>query len=164
MAPLEQAPAVVAALLDQVDLLPRVLPVVADPELARLPVVAQPPGIAQAVGPHLRPGAGAIDERVVPGHAVIPAGLGMIDVDPQHGALQGHRSAGRSAAGSEPLVPSPVETKRDPVVAEGEVAAVVAVRVPLDDQAASNPGRRDAAAAGRPCSATPARSACPAAR
>ena len=96
VAPLGDAPAVVAPLLDQVNLLPEVLPILADPELARLAVVAQPPGVAQAVGPQLGPGSLAIDERVVLGHAVVPARVGVIDVDPQHGRQQVVESSGRS--------------------------------------------------------------------
>ena len=140
VAPLGEAPAVVGPLLDQVDLLPEVLAVLADPELARLAVEAQPPGIAQAVGPELGPGAGAVDERVVLRHAVVPARVGVIDVDPQHGRQQvveglagqvGVGVAGAVARGDVEIA----------VVAEGEVAAVVAVGGPLDDERASTPGR-----------------------
>ncbi len=133
MAALRETPAVISALLDQVHLLPKVLPVLADPELARGAVVAQPPGVAQAVGPQLGPGAVAIDERVVPGHAVVPALIGVIDVDPQHGAeqvvqgLAGHVGVGSAGA----VTRGDIEIA---VVAEGEVAAVVAVGRPLDDE------------------------------
>ena len=155
VAPLGEAPAVVAPLLDQVDLLPEVLAVLADPELARLAVEAQPPGIAQAVGPDLGPGAGAIDERVVLGHAVVPARVGMIDVDPQHGRQQVVEGlAGQVGVGAAGAVSRGDVEKA--VVAEGEVAAVVAVGGPLDDQelrlrvdAVRRPG-------GRPCIARPA--------
>ena len=99
VAPLEETPAVVATLLDQVDLLPGILPVVADPELARPSVVAQPPGITQAVGPDLRPCAGTIDERVVFGHAVIPAAARDDRRRSAARTLAGRRSAGRSAWG-----------------------------------------------------------------
>ena len=88
VAPLGDAPAVVRPFLDEVDLLPEVLPVLADPELPRLAVVAHPPGVAQAVGPQLGTGAGAIDERVVLRDPVIPARIGVVDVDPEHGRQQ----------------------------------------------------------------------------
>ena len=132
VAPLDEAPAVIGPLLDQVDLLPEVLAVLADPELARLAVVAEPPGVAQAIGPELGPGAGAIDEGVVLGHRVVPARVGMIDVDPQHGREQvveglagqvGVGAAGTVARGDIEIA----------VVAEGQVAAVVAVGGPFDD-------------------------------
>ncbi len=50
----------------EVDLLPRVLPDVADEEVARLAVEREPPGIAQAVGPDLgtRRGRGRSCERI----------------------------------------------------------------------------------------------------
>src|SRR4051794_23707411 len=133
MAALGQAPAVIAALLDQVNLLPEILTVLADPELARLAVEAEPPGIAQAVGPELGPGAGASDEGVVPGYAVVPARVGVIDVDSQHGRQQVIQGLPRHvcvrAAGA--------VSRRDveeAVVAEVKVAAIVAVGAPLDDE------------------------------
>ena len=160
VAPLADAPAVVGPLLDQVDLLPEVLAVVADPELARLAVVAQPPGVAQAVGPDLGPGAGAVDERVVLGHPVVPARVGVIDVDPQHGPQQVvERLAGQVGVGAARAVArGDVE---EPVVAEGEVAAVVAVGGPLDDdelRGRVDPVRRPG---GRRCSARPGSSSRP---
>ena len=65
VAALRHAPAVVVALLDEVRLLPQVLAVVADPEVAGLRVVADAPRVAQAVGPRLGREALVIDERVV---------------------------------------------------------------------------------------------------
>src|SRR5262249_19334198 len=65
MRALQDAPAVVSALLDEVDLLPDVLAVVADPQIAALGVDVQPPGVAEAVGPSLRDNALVADERVV---------------------------------------------------------------------------------------------------
>ena len=155
MAAFGQAPAVIAPLLDQVNLLPEILTVLADPELARLAVEAEPPGIAQAVGPELGTGAGAIDEGIVAGHAVVPARVGVIDVDPQHGrqqVVQGlPRHVGVRAAGT--------VSRRDvkeAVVAEGKVAAVVAVGGPLDDhllRIRADPMWRPG---GQPCSERPA--------
>src|SRR5438552_17107013 len=49
MTALHDAPAVVGALLDEVNLLPEVLAVVADPQVARLAVDAHPPGAAETV-------------------------------------------------------------------------------------------------------------------
>src|SRR5262249_6141788 len=90
------------------------------------------PGVAQAVGPQLGPGAPAIDEWVILGDAVIPARVGAIDVDPQDGpqqvveGLAGQVGVGGAGAG-------PRGNGEGAVVAEGEGAAVVAIRGPLDD-------------------------------
>ena len=133
MAPFAQAPAVVGALLDQVNLFPQVLPILADPELARLAVVAEPPRVPEAVSPHLGPGALAIDERVVFRYSVVSAWVRMIDVDPQYGPQQVvdglAGQIGVRAAGAVP--------RRDveiAVVAKSKVAAVVAVGGPLNDR------------------------------
>src|SRR5262249_19631910 len=88
VAPFGDTPAVVGPLLDQVSLLPQVLPILGDPELARWVVIAQPPRVAQTVGPQLGPGPLAIHERVVLRYPVAPAGVGVIDVDAQHGRQQ----------------------------------------------------------------------------
>ena len=116
LAALEDAPAVVAAALDAVDQLPQLPADVADPEVAGRPVEAHPPGVAQAVGPDLGPGAGELDERVV------RAGRGR----PGPGRGGRRRSAGSrtsrslmscpvsSGSGGEGAAASPVEMYRKP--------------------------------------------------
>src|SRR6516225_2144732 len=74
------APAVVAAFLDQVHALPKILAHLADPEVARLWVEAHLPRLTQAVGPDLRPGGAAVDEGIVLRHGVEP---GIAGVDAQ---------------------------------------------------------------------------------
>src|SRR5439155_26533012 len=68
MITLETAPAVALAAMRVrgllVDLLPRVLPDVADPEVARGAVEGEPPGIPKSVRPDLGANASPADERV----------------------------------------------------------------------------------------------------
>src|SRR5438552_3099507 len=81
VAAFQDAPAIVAAALDPVNLLPQILADVADPEVARGAVEAHLPGLAQAVGPDFRPGAGPIDERVVVRDTVRLVGRGVVHVE-----------------------------------------------------------------------------------
>ena len=83
MAPFAQAPAVIGTFIDQVNLLPQILPILTGPELPGLAVVAEPPRVPQAVGPYFAPGALAIDERIVLRYSVISTRVRMVDVDPQ---------------------------------------------------------------------------------
>src|SRR5262245_28590389 len=62
MRPFHDAPAIVAALLDLVDTLPEVLANFADPEIARLAIEAELPGLTEAIGPGFRHGALVIEE------------------------------------------------------------------------------------------------------
>src|SRR5262249_3643336 len=131
--PLREAPAVIGPLPDQVNLLPEVLTVLADPELARLRVVAEPPRVAQAVGPQLGPGVGPCDERAVLRHRVVPTGVGVVDVEPQDGPEEVvERLAGEVGVGVAGAVAG--GDVKVAVVTEGEVAPVVAVGRPLDDE------------------------------
>src|SRR5688572_8160847 len=91
--PLHRGPAVIAALLHAVHHLPQFPADVADKELAGLAIEAHPPGIAEAVGPNLRPGLFHADERVVLRNGVVPPGaralrlawIAMVHVDAQDG-------------------------------------------------------------------------------
>src|SRR4051794_18642388 len=75
--PAEVRPAPGAAAARQVvDLLPRVLPHVADDEVARAAVEREAPRVAQAERVDLAPRAGTPDERVVARHAVRPSAGG----------------------------------------------------------------------------------------
>ena len=76
-------PAVVAALLDAVDHLPQLPADVADPQVAGRAVEAHPPGVAEAVGPDLRPGVRRLDERVVRRDGVGLALVLVVHVDAQ---------------------------------------------------------------------------------
>ena len=92
---LDDAPAVIGAAFDQVNLLPEVLPLIAHPDLAGLLVDHDPPRLPQAVGIGLGPGvfhrcyeAARIEDRIVLGHGVVPAVvgrvfIGVVYVDPQ---------------------------------------------------------------------------------
>ncbi len=81
----------------------------------------------------------------------------MVDVDPQDGAQQVvDRLAGQVGVGAAGAVArGDVEIA---VVAEGKVAAVVAVGGPLDDHEPASLGRYVASPCGRPCNARPASS------
>src|SRR5260370_5577666 len=78
--PLLDAPAVVAAFLDEMDALPQVLADTAVPEVAVLGVEAHLPRLAQAVSPDLRPGGAAVHEGVVLRDGVEP---GIVHIDAQ---------------------------------------------------------------------------------
>src|SRR5262249_13407471 len=79
-------PAVIAALLNQVDHLPQVLAHFAAPEVAGFLVEAVAPRLAQAVGPDLGPRAIHPDERIILGNAVVLAGLRVVDGNTEQGA------------------------------------------------------------------------------
>ena len=67
-----------------IDLLPRTLADVADPQIARRPDEAEAPRIAQAVEPDLGPGTGRSDERVVRRDGIWrSARRPDVDIDPQ---------------------------------------------------------------------------------
>src|SRR5262245_10778912 len=67
----------------KVDLLARTLPDVADVQVAGLAVEAEPPGIAQPVGPDLGAAAGHADEGVGRRHGVGAGWSDRLDVEPQ---------------------------------------------------------------------------------
>ena len=69
--PFHGGPAVVAPLFDAMDRLPQLPADVADEQRASLAVKAHPPGVAEAVRPHLGPGAFSPDERVILRHGVV---------------------------------------------------------------------------------------------
>src|SRR5690606_30923401 len=132
MRALALVPAVVAAGLDAIDLLPPVLADVAGPELARVPVEAETPRIAEAPGEDLgtRELARAVEafrvvrERVVRGNAVRNAARAAVDVDAQDCAEQRRRVlavAVRIAGAAAVTQPDIEETVRP----EHDVAAVV---------------------------------------
>ena len=108
--PLHRGPAVVAALLDPVDRLPQLPADVADEQLAGLAVEAHPPGVAEAVGPHFRPGLLHADERVVLRDGVVLALVLVVHVDPQDGGRRSEISCPvLSGSGGLGLAASPVE-------------------------------------------------------
>ena len=110
---LHDGPAVVAAVLDAVDLLPRVLPHVADPEALRAHVELV--GVAEAVGVDLVAlGAVGGGERVVGGDAVLGALGHVVDVDPEDRAEQGRR-----------VLPVPERVAPAAAVAEADVEVAV---------------------------------------
>ena len=130
--PFLHAPAVVAPLPHRPDHLPEVLADVADPEPSRLGIEAHPPGVAEPERPDLGPRPGVVDERVVLGDRVIPARVGMIDVEPHDDREQVvdplpgvvDVGAARAVAGAD------VEVAVGP---DDRLAAVVPARGPLDD-------------------------------
>src|SRR5262249_6867202 len=132
---LEPVPAVVLAAGRPtrlpVDLLPRALADVGDPEVARRRVEREPPRVAQAVRPDLGPGARAGDEGGVPREAVRPAAVARRREarDLAEQALQRLPVLLRVAAAAAVAHPD-VEVA---VAAERELAAVV-VRVRLLDE------------------------------
>src|SRR5580765_8091675 len=84
VAPFKQAPAVVAAALHAINHLPQFPPHIAHPKVARLAVEAHPPGVAQAVGPHLRARARRVHKRIIRRDAVRLPVFGVIDIDTQY--------------------------------------------------------------------------------
>src|SRR5262249_90486 len=90
MAALEHAPTIVAAPFDQVDLLPQILPDVPAPQITPCLVEAELPRLAQSIRPDFRSSARRVDKRIVFWNSVIPARIGVVDVDAQH--LSGKRT------------------------------------------------------------------------
>src|SRR5262249_48672572 len=80
---LHDAPAVVAALRDQVNLFARVLADVAHPQSAALRVEREAPGVAQAIGVDLVAAISATIEGVIGGNAIRPAGIAAGDIEAQ---------------------------------------------------------------------------------
>src|SRR6476661_8306824 len=78
------APPKIRALGDEINLLPKVLAVIAHPDVAGLRINRQPPWITQAVSPRFRNNAFNSHEWIVSRHAVLLALSRMIDIDPQH--------------------------------------------------------------------------------
>ena len=121
---LEDVPAVVLARADDRHFLVLALADVADPEVARLRVEAEPPGLAEAPSPDLRQRTGPTPERVVGRDSIRPIPLGMVDVDPEHLAQEDAQvlaMASRVFLGAG-VAHADVE---EPVGAEGQVTAVV---------------------------------------
>src|SRR5262245_62897478 len=75
------APAEVVALADEIDLLPKVLAVVADPDLAGFGIDRDAPGIAEAIGPGFGDDAFVADKGIVGRDTVLLTGARLIDVD-----------------------------------------------------------------------------------
>ena len=127
---LEDVPAVVAAPLDDVDLLPLVLADVAGPQLAGLAVEGETPGVAEAVSPDLG-AAATVSKRVVRRDGVRLRGRCVGDLYPQDGAEEGRGvlSAAQGVAGGTAVAEADVEVS---VGAKGDLPAVV-VRVGLLD-------------------------------
>src|SRR4051794_14014498 len=83
MAPFIDAPPKIVPFANEIDLLPQILAVVADPDMTRSGIDRQPPGISQAVSPGLWHDAFVTDEGIIWRHAVVFAIRRMIDIDPQ---------------------------------------------------------------------------------
>ena len=139
--PFHDAPAVVAAALDEVDHLPQFPADIRDPQPSGV-VEGHPPRVSQPVRPHLAAGSRHADERVVDGDRIgagrlVPRGwLGtMVDVDPQHrreeilDRLPRSKRIGRGGV----LGVSGGDVEH-PVGAKLEAAAVVPPRHPSDDE------------------------------
>jgi len=98
---LDDVPTVVAAGDDQIDLLPPILANIARPELPRLAVEREVPGVTQPVGVDLTPGEGCAREGIVGRYRVTPR---RADVNPQESSRGGRRGPGRSSADLPPLL------------------------------------------------------------
>src|ERR1051326_869611 len=126
------APAVVAAFFDLVDVLPEILADVATPQVAVLGVKAERPRLAQAVRPDLAASALGLHKGIVLGDAVRLVLGGMIDVDAENrgkdvaDVLTGFKLVGDAAA----VAAADIE---EPIRPELEAATVVAARGPLED-------------------------------
>src|SRR5437870_2449822 len=79
MFPLADVPAVVAPLLDVIDLFPSILADVAHPQIAGLAIEAPAPRIAKAIAPDRRVRPCIADERVVGGNFVLARGRVRVD-------------------------------------------------------------------------------------
>ena len=84
MAAFINAPAIILTAPDQMRRFPKVLAVVAGPDLASLFIDAQAPGIAQTVSPVLRSRVGHSNKWIVLRHRVSLCSVRMIDIDAQH--------------------------------------------------------------------------------
>ena len=149
-AALERAPAEVRAAAlaapDEVDLLDRVLPHVADRQVARAAVEGEAPGVAQTVAVDLGAGAVAAAERVVGGDAVGPAARGG-RVDAQQLAEQ-RRQVLRVAARAVLVARAAAVTGADVEVHVGPEQQQPAVVIALGVRHAQDEARRAAVGAG----------------
>src|SRR6266576_961127 len=82
------APPVVLAPSHQVSCFPKVLPVIADPDLTAHLVYRQPPGVPQSVGPLFWSRFFQTDEWIVLGHRVRSRSIRMINVNTKYAAVQ----------------------------------------------------------------------------
>src|SRR6185369_14095705 len=80
------APPVIFPAPHKVRRFPKVLAVIARPDLPRLVVNRHAPWIAQAVGPDLRSRVFKTNKGVVPRHRVSPGTVRMIGIDAEHSA------------------------------------------------------------------------------
>ena len=131
VAPLIDAPAVVATALDEIDHLPQVLPHFAGPE-PFLPVEAKLPHLPMAKRPDLASGAGSRDEWIVLGNRVGAVPLGMIHVD----AKDRTEHVAEVLTGREFIRDPAAVPGREIEIAlgtESNAAAVVAPRGPFQD-------------------------------
>src|SRR5213592_3879197 len=133
MAAFINAPAVILAASHEVGRFPKVLTIIACPDLTCLAVNRHPPGIAQTVGPELRSCIFPADKWVVLRHRVGLRSVRMIRIDAQHTAekvaqvLAGHPPIGvaRSVARGD---------VKHPIVTEHDSTAIMSRRTPLDNQ------------------------------
>jgi len=121
---------------------PKVLAIVAHPDLPGLLVDAHAPRVTQAIGPVFRARIGHSYKWVVLGHGVRLRSVRVIDVDAQHAA----EKLAQILAAVPPIRIARAVAGRDvkhPVVAEDDAAAVMSLRVPLDDRALRLPITRE---------------------
>ena len=127
----DNAPAEVVSATDDFNHFPLILTDVAAPQVA-LRIEMNPPRIAKAVGPQLGPRLGQFQKRIVGRNRIIFSGGGVLDVDPQHSRneiadlLAGEVRVGIAGA----VAGRDIEHAVGP---EGQVAAVMSVRFPFDD-------------------------------
>ena len=132
------APAVIAAALDAIDHLPQFPADIARVEFAGLRIEAQPPRIAQSVGPHFAARVGRGDKRIVLGNAIRQARLGTVHVDAEHARqalaeiLPANEAVGRVRRTA--VARADVEHA---VRAEAEVAAVMSPGEPTENHLAA---------------------------
>ena len=76
-------PAVIVSFTNKVDLFPKILSVVTNPDVTCFPVDRHAPGVPQSEGPGFRCDPGTC-EGIVCRYGVMFARCGMIDINPQH--------------------------------------------------------------------------------
>ena len=84
MASFVDRPTIVLPLANQVHLLPKVLSIIADPDVSLYPVSGHPPGISQAKSPGFRGNPRLIHKRVICGYRIRPLIGWVFEINPQH--------------------------------------------------------------------------------
>src|SRR6266446_6470222 len=133
MAALIDAPTVVFTFSHQVSRFPKVLAVIADPDLTALFVNRQPPWVAQTVGPIFGSRIFQPDEWIVPRHRVRLCAIRVVNVKAKYAAVK-----------FGPVLPCDPVVRvacsvttgdvKHAVVSEHDATSVVTHRAPLDDR------------------------------